>query len=139
MEEDVRTDELAIDLVVLLALFDKERDGVSPSDFEIIAKHNRFYRHLLRRLVLINTLHISYIQPVNALIEPYPLDNYFCAYKDCRVRLKNKFFGARSNRAPPQEVNRNNKAPGASSIRAFTVCSISVRAATMYMEIKKCK
>jgi hypothetical protein len=52
MEEDVRTNELAIDLVVLIVLFNTERPNVAlEADGATITKHNQFYRDLLLRCV----------------------------------------------------------------------------------------
>uniref|UniRef100_A0A914WMX1 Uncharacterized protein n=1 Tax=Plectus sambesii TaxID=2011161 RepID=A0A914WMX1_9BILA len=50
MEEDVRKDELAIDLVVLIVLFNKERPNVPLEiDGDTITKHSEFYSNLLLR------------------------------------------------------------------------------------------
>uniref|UniRef100_A0A914X0W1 Reverse transcriptase domain-containing protein n=1 Tax=Plectus sambesii TaxID=2011161 RepID=A0A914X0W1_9BILA len=50
LEEDVRTDELAIDIVVLIVLFSSDRPNVPLEiDGATITKHSEFYSNLLLR------------------------------------------------------------------------------------------
>jgi len=50
LQDNIRVDELAIDLIVLVVLFDKTRPGVSsPHDIALIEMHREQYLNLLLR------------------------------------------------------------------------------------------
>jgi hypothetical protein len=50
LNDDVRVDELAIDLIVLVVLFDTSRPGVNnANDIMIIEQHRECYLNLLLR------------------------------------------------------------------------------------------